>query len=306
MHAENGRGREELEDIVAIGHRVHAVRAGRGEAEIAGEGFPVDDESRPGQCRRPQRHDIDAPATVREALAIAIEHGDVGEQMMGEEHRLGPLQVRVAGHGRLVMLLRLGEEGRLHRGQGGVEVSQHVAEVETLVEGDLIIARAAGVKLPSHRARQLDELAPEGEAPAFELGPDRLEPPLDGRALRRVDQPRALQRPRPRRAPADIVRPEPPVEGKRGGESLGGGIGARAEAATPGLPGARIAAGVGHEAPASPRRVSAGRPACSIAAICPMMRRVISSRSEWLARRRGWWKCSGCPKRTARGRPRGM
>jgi len=41
--------------------------------------------------------------------------------MMGEEHRLGPLQVRVTGHGRLVMLLRLGEEGRLHRGQRGVE-----------------------------------------------------------------------------------------------------------------------------------------------------------------------------------------
>ncbi len=317
VHAEHGRGGEELDDIVAIGHRVHAVRAGRGEAEIAGEGLAVDDEGRPGQRRRSQRHDVDAPAAVREALTVAIEHGHVGEEVVGEEHGLGPLQVGVAGHGRLAMLLGLGEESRLHGDERGVEVAEHVAEIEALVKRDLIVARASGMELAAHRAGDLDEaaldvhvdvfeLAPEGEAPALELGPHRLEPPLDGRALRGVDQARPLEGARPRRAAADVVRPEPAVEGKRGGEGLGGGIGARAEAAAPRLAGSRVIARAGHEAPASPRRVSAGRPAGSSAAMCPMMRRVISSRSAWLARRRDWWKWSGGPKRTVRGRPRGM
>src|SRR5437667_386970 len=132
------------------------------------------------------------------------------------------------------------------REQGGVDVAEHVKEIETLVEGDLVVARASGMELAPHRAGDLDEpaldvhvnvfeLAPEGEAPALQLGPHRFEPALDGRTLRGVDQPRPLESPRPRHAAADVVGPEPPVEGKRGGERLGGGIGARAEATAPGL-----------------------------------------------------------------------
>ena len=86
------------------------------------------------------------------------------------------------------MLLGLGEESRLHGDERGVEVAEHVAEIEALVKRDLVVARASGMELAAHRAGDLDEaaldvhvdvfeLAPEGEAPALELGPHRLEPP---------------------------------------------------------------------------------------------------------------------------------
>ena len=143
---------------------------------------------------------------------------------MGEQHRLGPLEVRVAGHGGLAVPLGLVEERRLHGRQRRVEVAEHVPEVEALVEGDLVVARAAGVQLPAHGARDLDEAAldvhvdvfelpAEGEAAALELRAHGLEALVDGRALRGVDQPRALERARPRGAAADVVGPEPPVEG---------------------------------------------------------------------------------------------
>ena len=164
----------------------------------------------PASAAEPKRQDVDAPAAVGEPLAVPIEHGHVREKVMGEEHRLGPLQVRVAGHGRLAVLLRLLEQSRLHRGERGVELAEHLADVQALVEGDLIVAGAPGVQLAAHRAGQLDqpaldihvdvfELRAEREAPALELGPHGVESLLDGPALRRVDQARPLERSRPRR-----------------------------------------------------------------------------------------------------------
>src|SRR6266403_531206 len=90
-----------------------------------------------------------APAAVGEALAIAVEHTDVGEEVMGEEHRLGALEVRVPGHRRLTVPFGLVQERRLHGLQRRVEVAEHVAEVEALVESDLVVARAPRVELPA-------------------------------------------------------------------------------------------------------------------------------------------------------------
>src|SRR5207245_11219868 len=50
-----------------------------------------------------------------------------------------------------------------------------------------------------------------------------------------AESPRPGQRPRPRDAARDVLRPEPPVERERAGEALGRGVGALREPAAPGL-----------------------------------------------------------------------
>jgi hypothetical protein len=162
----------------------------------------------PANAAEPSGSTLTRRAQSAEALAIAVEHADVSEEVMGEQHRLGALEVSVPGHWGLRVPLGLVEERRLHGLQRRVEVAEHVAEVEALVESDLVVARAPRVELPAHLARDLDEPALDVHVDvsssrrkvncrsrAPRARPEALvdEPPLHG-----VDEPRALERPRPR------------------------------------------------------------------------------------------------------------
>ncbi len=53
-----------------------------------------------------QRHHIGAREGLREALAIAIEHVDIRENMMRKRHRLRALHMGVAGHHSIGVLAR--------------------------------------------------------------------------------------------------------------------------------------------------------------------------------------------------------
>jgi len=55
-----------------VGHGVHAVRAGHGEAQVASECLAVDGEGAPANAAEPAAV-VDAPGAVGEALAIAVE-----------------------------------------------------------------------------------------------------------------------------------------------------------------------------------------------------------------------------------------
>src|SRR5713101_9141677 len=106
--------------------------------------------------------------------------------------------------------------------------------------------RAPRVQLAAHVAGDLDEAAFDVHVDVFELGA-KVEPAalelrahvlqalVDGGALRGVDEPGALERLGPCGAAADVVAPEPPVEGQRRREGFRGGVGPRREAASPGL-----------------------------------------------------------------------
>ncbi len=283
--------------------------------EIARERLAVDGEGGAREGGGAQRHHVDARAPVAEARAIALEHEDVGEQVVGQQHRLGALQVRVAGHRRLAVLLGLGDERALHVHQSRVHVVEDVPEIEPLVQRDLIVAGAAGVELAAHRPRQLDEaalhvhvdvleLAPEREGAALELAADPVEARQQALELRLGDQLRPRERARPRRASGQIVGPEPPVEGQGRGEGFGGRIGPGGEAPGPGL--ARGRTGGGHEAPARPAAAAGTGGTRRSAAISAMMRRVASSRSvRAMGPRRARPKWIGSPNRTASGRRRG-
>src|SRR5262249_13140067 len=138
----------------------------------------------------------------------------------------------------------------------------------------------------------------DGEGPRRQLVADGGEPPDDGAAPGGGQAPGPRERLGPRDAAGAVVRPEPPVEGERSGELLGGRIGAGREPAAPEL--LRLRRAPRSRAPARPRLH--GRSA----AMSSMIRRV----TRILALRRSWTpspaKQRAGPKRTPIGTRRGM
>src|SRR5213593_4853168 len=128
-----------------------------------------------------------ASRSMGKALPVARQHEHVRQQVMGEQDRLSALQVRIPGHPAVQVLFRASEQRSLDVGDAVIHVAEDVAEIEPLVQRDLVVAGAARMELAAHRARQLDEppldvhvdvfeLLPEGERAAFELGADGLQP----------------------------------------------------------------------------------------------------------------------------------
>src|SRR5436853_5885415 len=97
----------------------------------------------------------------------------------------------------------------LHAREPFIHVSQDVAQIEALVEGDLVVARPPRVELASHGPSQLDEpplhvhvdvleLLAEGKAAALQLALHGFEPGFDLSQLAGLDEPGALEGAGPR------------------------------------------------------------------------------------------------------------
>ena len=120
MHQHEAGGGHELHGEIPIAHRIQAVGVNGLKTELRGGLAPIDRHRRAGQGRRPQGADVDPPAHVGQALAVALSHLDVGQQMVGQTHRLGPLQVGVAGNQHRAVALGLGQQGPLKTQQGPI------------------------------------------------------------------------------------------------------------------------------------------------------------------------------------------
>ena len=73
---------QEIEGEIAIGGYVHAVGRERLEAQVARHGFAIERKAAAGQRARPERHHVHAAAGFGEALRIAREHLEIGQQVM--------------------------------------------------------------------------------------------------------------------------------------------------------------------------------------------------------------------------------
>ena len=112
---------------------------------------------RSGQGARPQGHDVDPLEGVAEALPVPLQHLDVSEKVVGEEDRLGALEVRVPGHGGLLAPGGLHEERPLKSGDLAIIFVDDVPEVEPEVESDLVVPAPRRVKTPPRVPNHLRE-----------------------------------------------------------------------------------------------------------------------------------------------------
>jgi len=147
--AAEGEGEEDFGDVVAVGDGVHRVGGGGVEAELLGDGGAVEVDGGAGEGTGAEGADVEAMATAGEALAVALDHFDVGEEVVSGGDRLAALEVGVAGHDGVGVECGAVEEGGL---EGGEEVGDGVdlgAAVEAGVGGDLVVAGAGGVEFAS-------------------------------------------------------------------------------------------------------------------------------------------------------------
>jgi hypothetical protein len=117
------------------------------EAEHGGHHFAIQRQGRAGDGAAAQRTNIDAVETIHQPPAIALEHLHVSQQMMREENRLRPLQMRVTRQKDLRIFARQRQQRRLQGTQGAAQIDDLIAQPHAHIQGDLVVARAAGVEL---------------------------------------------------------------------------------------------------------------------------------------------------------------
>ena len=170
----------------------------------------ADARQRPGAERRLRQGLL---AHLPEPPLVADEHLDVGQQVMGQPHRLGTLQVRVARAGACPGVAAAWSTRTPARSRDRRPLCvDGIAQVQQDVGGDLIVAAAAGVQPPPGIPDQL------GQAP-LDGGMDVLVGRLDG------------ERPVPelRLDPVEPVGDRPPVSlGQHAGLHQHAGVRARA------------------------------------------------------------------------------
>ncbi len=224
MQARHAAGVDEVEQEVAVGYGIERIRDGAAKAEHRSRGKAVERVGGAGQGRGAQRARIGDVSGRGEPVVVAGEHLHVGEHMVREEHRLGVLQMGIAGQDHLEIRLGLGDERLAQCHVGAHELASATLGVQARIRRHLVVARAAGVqprtRVPDAR-RQLgldghvDVLAllhVEDEDPRFDVG-------LGDNAL-------VGEHSRMGRRAGNILGIEPLINGQRRPEPLGEGVGA--------------------------------------------------------------------------------
>ena len=125
-----------------------------------GDRLAVEGKAAAGERAGAERQDVGAPARLAEALPIAREHLEIGEQVVRPQHGLRAAHVRVAGdHGVGIRAARA-RAARPSREQSSARTSVALlAQPQARIERDLLVAAAAGVDLVGDVAGALFQLA---------------------------------------------------------------------------------------------------------------------------------------------------
>ena len=225
------RRRKKINREVAIGHRVDAVLGDAAKAQLARDHAPIDRQGRAGQRARPERHHGGALERLLEPLAIAPEHLDIGQHVMGERYRLRALQMRIAGHHGLDVGARDLDQRAAQSAHERDHCADFVAQIEPQIERDLIVARSRGMQFAARGPdffdqpaldREMDILVGDVEAkmPGTDLALDSAETRSDLARFRRGDQANLREHLRVRDRTENIVAVEPPIERQRRAEGF--------------------------------------------------------------------------------------
>ena len=147
--------------------------------------------------------------------------------MVSEIDRLGALQMGVAGHRPIAVLLGELEQASHQRRRQLERALGPRAHVQGEIGGDLVVSRAPGVKLAAERADDLRETAldrhvnvlvvvVEAELVTFQLPGDLRETVVDLRRFLGAEDAGVFERPHMRPRAAHVLAPEPSIEADRG------------------------------------------------------------------------------------------
>ena len=162
MHAEHGDVEERLGHEVAVRDGVERVLEAAVEAELRRHEIGVEREGGAGQRSRAERRDVQPVHRHQEPVDVTRQGPAVGQQVMGQQHRLGPLQVGVAGQVDVGGLAgALGQDVLEGHDLGG-HADQRPPAPQAQVGGDLVVAAAPGVQLGADVAGQLGDPALDG------------------------------------------------------------------------------------------------------------------------------------------------
>ncbi len=188
--------RQELLDEVPVRHGVDRVVERTPEPETGGRGDGVEPQRRRGERARPERRRGRPHGPLVEPLEVAEERPGVGQQVMAERDGLRGPRVGDAGHDRVDVLARPGDErAHEHRGQA-LDPAARREEPQPQVGDDEVVAAPAGVQPRPHVAQPVRD-------PAFDRRVHVLvrlierEPSLGDPAADVASAPPRARRPRP-------------------------------------------------------------------------------------------------------------
>ena len=151
-----------LGDEVPVADGVEAVVERTREAEIGGGAGRVDRQRRTRQRTRSERRHVEPPQRVEQPVDVTTERPPVREQVVGEQHRLRPLQVGVAGEVHTLGLERPCEQGLLEAEEAHGDGHQLTFAPQSQIGGHLVVAAAGGVQLPAGRPGEFGDAALDG------------------------------------------------------------------------------------------------------------------------------------------------
>jgi len=97
VHGQQRQVEEGLGHEVAVGDGVEGVLEARREVQLLGHPVRVQGQRRTGQRPGPQRTDVETNHALQEPVDIAGQGPAVSQEVVSQEHRLGSLQMGVAG-----------------------------------------------------------------------------------------------------------------------------------------------------------------------------------------------------------------
>lgn len=171
MHHADGRRRLEIQQEIAIGDRVHAVCRDLRETELLSHVLPVDGVRHARKRTAPERQHVGSLVCLAKALAIAVEHLEVSEHVVSEEHGLRALQMCIPRHHNVEVGFGDCYQRGLQALDGLDDLCRQVLGVEPHVHRDLVVSRPRRMQ-PARRVADLLEQAPlDVHVDIFELRP---------------------------------------------------------------------------------------------------------------------------------------
>ena len=161
--------RTELDREIAIADRIERVFRDRFEAEFLRHPSAIDRISRARERSSAKRQAIDALACIEQAIAVALEHLRVSEQVMTERHGLRDLHVREARHHRRSVSIGQLDQRMLQPIDAAYDLIDFATQPQPSVGRDLVVARAAGVQTLAGFADQLRQTPLDVQMNVFEF-----------------------------------------------------------------------------------------------------------------------------------------